>query len=156
MTRHSTIVGALIGAAIVAVILLLDLPLSLLVIAPFIAGLIAGSVGGGAKAGVLTLIISLLFLIPTSVILVNPNSQLPNMSDTSGVGIVGGTLSALTNGLLGSTRATMGGLAALATQLGRIMAVLILLILALTVGVGLIAAAIVGAIGGLFGRLLKK
>ncbi|MFH0897213.1 MAG: hypothetical protein V1850_04100 [Candidatus Bathyarchaeota archaeon] len=153
---RSAILGALIGAALVLVILLLDIPLYLLAIAPFIAGFIAGSAGGGVKAGLLTLIISLIFLIPTSTILVNPNSPLPNIPDTSGVGIAGGTLSALTNGLLGSTRATMGGLAALATQLGRIMAVLVLLSLALVVGIGLVASAIVGAIGGLFGKLINN
>lgn len=50
----------------------------------------------------------------------------------------------------------MEGLAALATQLGQIMALLVLLSLALVVGIGFVASAIVGAIGGLFGRLIRK
>ena len=44
----------------------------------------------------------------------------------------------------------------MATQLGQIMAILVLLSLVLVAGIGLAISAAVGAIGGLFDKMIKK
>ena len=152
--NHSVLSGALAGAVSSLVLGVSDAPLVALLVVPFIAGLITGSAKNGAKAGILSLVLSILVLIPTSVILPSQNVDLPG--DVSGIGIVGGTFAALTNGLLGSARATMGGFAALFSQLGQILMILALLSMTLIVGIGLVASAIAGAIGGLIGQPLRK
>ena len=150
---HSVVFGSIAGAFISFILGILGAPLILLLLAPFIAGLLSGSVGNGAKAGLLSVIFSLILLVPASIILPVQDVNLP--SDVSGAGVVGGTLAALTNGLLGSARATMSGLAALLTGLGQIILILVLVSLVLVVGVVTVASVIVGAIGGLVGRPLR-
>jgi len=130
----------------------MNVPLVFLLLAPFIAGIMSGSVGGGAKAGLLTLIFGLLLAIPLATALFPPSGTVPDLGQTSGVGIVGGTLSALTNGLLGSAQGIMGGFSALFTQLGSILLVLVLLSLLVVAGVGLVVSAVTGAVGGLIGK----
>jgi hypothetical protein len=152
--HHGILSGALAGAVCSLVLGVLDAPLAIFLAVPFIAGLVAGSVGNGAKAGVLALFLSILVLVPTSVMLPHQSVDLPG--DVSGVGIVGGTLAALTNSLLGSARATMGGFAALFSQLGQILMVLVLVSMVVAVGVGLVASAIAGAFGGVVGRPLRR
>lgn len=154
MASHPVLSGALVGAVSSLFLAALDVPLVMLLVVPFIAGLMAGSAKNGAIAGMLSLVLSLLVLIPASAVLPSQTVNLPG--DVSGIGIVGGTFAALTNGLLGSARATMGGFAALFSQLGQILLILVVLSMALMAGVGLVASAVVGAIGGLIGRPLRK
>jgi hypothetical protein len=149
---HRSFLGALVGLGVGLILSVVNAPLILLLLAPFIAGVVSGSVGGGAKAGLLTLILGFLIVVPMASALVPPSASVPEFGQTTGVGIVGGTLSALTNGLLGSAQATMGGFAALFNQLGQILLVLVLIALLVTAVVGLIVSTIVGAIGGLIGR----
>ena len=151
---HSVILGSVAGAFLSLILGVFGAPLILLLLAPFAAGLLAGSVGNGAKAGILSVIFSVLLLVPTSLMLPVQNVNLP--SDVSGVGIVGGTFAALTNGLLGSARVTMSGFAALFSSLGQILMILVLLSLVLVAGVAMVASAIVGAIGGLVGQPLRR
>lgn len=154
LRSHGVIFGSIAGALLSFILGICGAPLILLLLAPFVAGLLAGSVGNGAKAGILSVIFSILVLVPVSIMLPTQSVDLP--SAASGVGIVGGTFAALTNGLLGSARATMGGFAALFSQLGQILIVLVLVSLVLVVGVAMIASAIVGAIGGLVGKPLRR
>ena len=151
---HRSILGSLVGLGVGLLLGVVNAPLILLLLAPFIAGIVSSSVGGGAKAGILTLILGLLLAVPLAAALVPPNESVPEFDQTSGVGIVGGTLSALTNGLLGSARGIMGGFSALFTQLGAILLVLVLLSLLVVVGVGAVVSVTVGAIGGLIGKIL--
>ena len=151
---HSIIFGSIAGALLSLVLGMAGAPLFLLVLAPFAAGLLSGSIGNGAKAGILSVIFSILVFVPASIMLPTQNVNLP--SDVSGVGIVGGTLAALTNGLLGSARVTMSGFAALFTQLGQILAILALVSFVLVAGIAMVASAVVGAIGGIVGRLLRR
>ncbi len=102
---HSVVFGSIAGAFFSLIIGVSGAPLILLLLAPFAAGLLSGSIGNGAKAGILSVIFAILLLVPTSLMLPVQNANLP--SDVSGAGIVGGTLAALTNGLLGSARVTM-------------------------------------------------
>ena len=149
---HQSILGSLVGLVLGLILGLVNAPLIFLLLAPFIAGLISGSVGGGAKAGMLTLILGLFIAVPLATALVPPSGSEPTFTSTTGIGIVGGTLSALTNGLLGSARGIMGGFGALFNQLGQILVVLVVLSLLVMAGIGLVASAITGAIGGLVGK----
>ena len=151
---HSVVFGSIAGAFFSLIIGVSGAPLILLLLAPFAAGLLSGSIGNGAKAGILSVIFAILLLVPTSLMLPVQNANLP--SDVSGAGIVGGTLAALTNGLLGSARVTMSGFAALLSGLGQIIIVLVLLSLVLVAGVAMVASVIVGAIGGLVGQTFRK
>ena len=99
-----------------------------------------------------TTFFGLLLAIPLATALVPPSGTTPDLGQTSGVGIVGGTLSALTNGLLGSAQGIMGGFNALFNQLGSILLVLVLLSLLVVAGVGLVVSTIAGAVGGLIGK----
>lgn len=144
--------GSLVGLGVGFILGVINAPLVFLLFAPFIAGIVTGSVGGGAKAGILTLILGLLLAVPLATALVPPSGSVPDFNQTTGVGIVGGTLSALTNGLLGSARGIMGGFGALFYQLGQILLVLVLLSLLVVVGVGLVVSATAGAVGGLIGK----
>ena len=151
---HRSLLGALAGLGVGLILTVVNAPLIFLLLAPFIAGVVSGSVGGGAKAGLLTLILGFLIVVPMASALVPPSASVPELGQTTGVGIVGGTLSALTNGLLGSTQVIMGGFGALFNQLGQILLVLILIALLVTAVVGLVVSTIVGAIGGFIGKFL--
>jgi hypothetical protein len=132
---HRSILGALVGLGVGLILGVVNAHLIFLLLAPFIAGIVSGSVGGGAKAGILTVILGLLIAIPLATALVPPSESTPEFTPTTGIGIVGGTLSALTNGLLGSAQGVMGGFGALFHQLGQILLVLVLVSLVVMVGI---------------------
>lgn len=153
LSSHRVVSGALAGVASGLTVGLINAPFLTLLAAPFISGVVGGSVKNGAKAGILTLVLGLLVGVPASAALLS-SGVLPR-PNVSGVGIVDSTLAALTNGILGSAYATMGGFAALFSQLGQIMAFLALASIAFIAGVGMVASAIAGALGGLLGSIVK-
>ena len=155
LSSHRSIFGSAVGLGIGLFLAVINAPIVLLLLAPLVAGIVSGSVGGGAKAGLLTLLFGVIIAVPLATALTPPNGSVPDLGQTSGIGIVGGTLAALTNGMLGSAQAIMGGFAALMSGLGQILFILVLLSLIVAGGVALVVSTAVGAVGGLIGRVFR-
>ncbi|MDQ1281232.1 MAG: hypothetical protein QG670_2496 [Thermoproteota archaeon] len=150
---HKSLKGAAIGIALGLVLYLLNANFWFFLLVPFTAGVVAEKAGSGAKAGILTLLITVILIIPLAN-LTPPNvGGMPSFNESEGVG-VGAVFAALGNSIGSSASVIMGGFGALFQALGTIIFFIILIVLVVMFAVGLFVTAILGAVGGAAGGVV--
>ena len=125
--------------------------------APLIGGFVAGFFkGSGTKAGILTLLLPVTMIIAMPLVFSNFNWTVSEMPVVTGVGPINATFAALSNGLIRSTWGVAHGFGALFTALGGILTIIVLILVPIMIGLGLVATAILGKIGGLIGGFSRN
>ena len=154
---HPSITGSLFGLLSGFILGVLNVPSAVFIFAPLLAGVLAGYLrGSGAKAGVLTLILPMLVILTIPIIFPAVDWTASTMPEVDGIGPVGATLAALTNGLIRSTWSIAHGLAALTSALAGILLLILVIMIPILVAVGIVVTAILGFIGGKIGEVTHK
>ena len=154
---HPSITGSLFGLLIGFILGILNIPSAVFIFAPLLAGMLAGYLrGSGAKAGVLTLLLPILVILIIPIMFPTVDWAASTMPEVEGVGPVGATLAALTNGLIRSTWSIAHGLAAITSALAGILVLILVIMIPILVAVGIVVTAILGFIGGKIGGIIHK
>jgi hypothetical protein len=155
--RHPSITGSLFGLLSGFILGILNVPSAVFIFAPLLAGILAGFLrGNGAKAGVLTLLLPILVILTIPIVFPTVDWAASTMPEVEGVGPVGGTLAALTNGLIRSTWSIAHGLAAITSALAGILVLILVIMIPILIAVGIVVTAILGFIGGKIGGVVHK
>ena len=154
---HPSITGSLFGLLSGFILGILNVPSAVFIFAPLLAGVLAGYLrGSGAKAGVLTLLLPLLVILTIPILFPTVDWAASTMPEVEGIGPVGATLAALTNGLISSTWSIAHGLAAITSALAGVLVLILVIMIPILVAVGIIVTAILGFIGGKIGGVTRK
>jgi len=154
---HPSLTGSLVGIFSAFLLGFLSFPGPLFLAAPFLAGIIAGHLGGsGTKAGLLTLVLPITVMIMIPIVFPNVDWTASTIPEVKGIGVINGTMAALTNGLIRSSWGIANGLASISTAIGGIITLIILIMLPILIAIGLTLTAVLGFIGGKIGGVTKK
>jgi hypothetical protein len=152
---HPSITGSLFGLLSGFILGILNVPSAVFIFAPLLAGILAGYLrGNGAKAGVLTLLLPILVILTIPIVFPTVDWAASTMPEVEGVGPVGATLAALTNGLIRSTWSVAHGLAAITSALAGILVLILVIMIPILIAVGIVVTAILGFIGGKIGGVI--
>lgn len=157
LLAHPSITGSLFGLFSGFLLGILNVPSAVFILAPLLAGVLAGYLrGSGAKAGVLTLLLPILVILAIPLLFPTVDWAASTMPEVTGVGPVGATLAALSNGLIHSTWSIAHGLAAITSALAGILILILVIMIPIIVAVGIVVTAILGFIGGKIGGVTYK
>jgi hypothetical protein len=157
LLAHPSITGSLFGLLSGLILGILNVPSAVFIFAPLLAGVLAGYLrGSGAKAGVLTLLLPILVILAIPIVFPTVDWTASTMPEVEGIGPVGATLAALTNGLIRSSWSIAHGLAAITSALAGILVLILVIMIPILVAVGIVVSAFLGFIGGKIGGITHK
>lgn len=155
-STHPSFTGSLFGLICGFLLGVLNVPSAIFIFAPLVAGIIAGYLGGsGTKAGILTLLLPILVILAIPLVFPTVDWAASTMPEVNGVGPIGATLAALTNGLIHSTWSIAHGLAAITSALAGILVLILVIMIPILVAAGIAVTAVLGFIGGKIGGVTR-